>query len=231
MRQQLLHGYVLHQRAYRENSKLTHFFSLEYGRIDGVARQKLPPLYQPTLVYASGKTSLKSFAKAESAGKPHQLSGQTLFAGFYLNELLVRLLPLEEPCPDLFAAYADALHELGLLDITSTIQQAVLPILRRFEAVLLTTLGYPVRFDQDVYQHPIMAEQQYQFELGAGFVAADRGEQGAVLLLMQTEQAFSAATLPMLTRVFRRVLAEQLGEQPLRSRDLWRAGQNPSFSS
>ncbi|MFZ3192441.1 MAG: DNA repair protein RecO C-terminal domain-containing protein [Moraxellaceae bacterium] len=224
MRNQLLHGYVLHQRAYRENSKLTQFLSLEFGRVDGVARQKLPPLYQPTLLFASGKTGLKSFSKAESAGAPHTLAGQALFAGFYLNELLVRLLPLEEPMPEVFAAYNTALVQLALCDATQPIEPQLLPILRRFESVLLTSLGYPVEFTQDVQQQPFVSEQCYRFELGHGFVASEQGEEGSVLLLMNDpEQAFSALTLPMLTRVFRRVLAEQLGEQPLHSRALWRS--------
>ncbi len=227
MRNQLLHGYVLHQRAYRENSKLTQFLSLEFGRVDGVARQKLPPLYQPTLLYASGKTSLKSFSKAESAGLPHVLAGQRLFAGFYLNELLVRLLPLEEPVPEVFAAYNAALLSLAECDTAQSIEPQLLPILRRFESILLTSLGYRVEFTQDAQQQPFVPQWCYRFELGHGFVAAEQGEQGeqgSVLLLMNDpEQAFSAPTLPMLTRVFRRVLAEQLGEQPLHSRALWRS--------
>ena len=224
MRNQLLHGYVLHQRAYRENSKLTQFLSLEFGRVDGVARQKLPPLYQPTLLFASGKTSLKSFSKAESAGVPHALSGQSLFAGFYLNELLVRLLPLEEPMPEVFAAYNTALVQLAQCDAMQSIESQLLPILRRFESILLTSLGYPVEFTHDAQQQALIAEQCYRYELGNGFVAAEQGEQGSVLLLMSDpEQVFSAPTLPMLTRVFRRVLAEQLGEQPLHSRALWRS--------
>lgn len=224
MRNQLLHGYVLHQRAYRENSKLTQFLSLEFGRVDGVARQKLPQLYQPTLLYASGKTSLKSFSKAESAGLPHVLAGQRLFAGFYLNELLVRLLPLEEPVPEVFAAYNAALLSLAECDAAQSIEPQLLPILRRFESILLTSLGYPVEFTHDAQQQAFVPEQCYRFELGHGFVATEQGEQGSVLLLMaDPEQAFSAPTLPMLTRVFRRVLAEQLGEQPLHSRALWRS--------
>jgi len=224
MRQQLLHGYVIHQRAYRENSRLVNFLSVEYGRVDGVARQALPPLYQPTLLYASGKTGLKSFSKVELAGGVHTLQGQALFAGFYLNELLVRLLPIEEPVPELFAAYNTALVQLMQCDSLQSIEPQLLPILRRFESVLLSSLGYPVDFSQDTQQQPFVPEQCYQFELGHGFVATEQGEQGSVLLLMNDpEQAFSAPTLPMLTRVFRRVLAEQLGEQPLHSRALWRS--------
>ena len=152
MRQQLLHGYVLHQRAYREKSRLVHFFSLESGRIDGVARQHLPPLYQPALLYASGKTSLKTFTKIEQVGNVYSLTGQALFAGFYLNELLVRLLPLEESCPELFASYGWALESLMAFGRQTDAVQAkreLLLILRRFEQVLLDTLGYTPRFDLD----------------------------------------------------------------------------------
>jgi len=93
MRNEPLHGYVLHQRAYRENSKLVNFLSFEAGRVDGITRQSIPSLYQPTLLFATGKSTLKTFAKAETVGTANILSGDALFAGFYLNELLVRLLP------------------------------------------------------------------------------------------------------------------------------------------
>ncbi|MBQ5670885.1 MAG: DNA repair protein RecO C-terminal domain-containing protein, partial [Oscillospiraceae bacterium] len=41
------------------------------------------------------------------------LEGEALFAGFYVNELLVRLLPREDAMPALFASYVQALKALA----------------------------------------------------------------------------------------------------------------------
>lgn len=224
MRQQVLHGYVLHQRAYRENSRLVNFLSVEYGRVDGVARQALPPLYQPTLLYASGKTGLKSFTKIELAGGVHTLQGQALFAGFYLNELLVRLLPVEEPCPALFAAYAVALSDLAQLPHHTAPAHALLQLLRRFEWALLDALGYAICFDTDADGRPIDAQRVYRYQSGVGFVAHTQGDLGALLLsLGDPAQVSQPEHVALLTRTFRREIAAQLGDQPLKSRELWLA--------
>lgn len=226
MRAQLLHGYVLHQRAYRERSKLVNFFSLECGRIDGVARQHLPPLYQPCVLYGNGKTGLKSFSQMEAVGSRYPLQAQALFAGFYINELLVRLLPLEEPCPELFAAYGLALEQLlTLAPMAATVD--LVPILRRFEAALLPVLGIAPQFSQDAHGQALDPEQGYVYQHGVGLLPHAQGERGALLLAMNdAKTAFCPAILPFLTRMFRQILASQLGSQPLRSRELWQKSQH-----
>lgn len=225
MRNQLLHGYVLHQRPYRENSRLVNFLSVEYGRVDGVARQHLPPLYQSALLYASGKSGLKNFSKSEQTGPVHILQGQALLAGFYLNELLVRLLPIEEQCTELVAAYGIAVEGLSQLAIQSDPHRALIAILRRFEWVLLQALGYAVVFDRDELDAPIEPDVYYRYHAGAGFCRSGQGESGATLLrLADPSQMFLPEHLASLTRIFKRELALQLGDQPLKSRELWLAG-------
>jgi DNA repair protein RecO (recombination protein O) len=232
MRNQLLHGYVLHQRPYRENSRLVNFLSVEYGRVDGVARQHVPPLYQSALLYASGKSGLKSFTKNEQTGAVHTLQGQALLAGFYLNELLVRLLPIEEQCTALVAAYSIALEGLSQLIIQADPHRALIEILRRFEWVLLQTLGYAVIFDHDEQGAPVEPDRYYHYHAGAGFCRSIQGESGATLLkLADASQMFLPDHLASLTRIFKRELALQLGDQPLKSRELWLAGRPSTTNS
>ncbi len=224
MRNEPLHGYVLHQRAYRENSKLVNFLSFEAGRVDGVARQSISTLYQPTLLFATGKSGLKSFAKAESVGGAITLVGDALFAGFYLNELLVRLLPHQEALPEVVTAYATALQALSE-------QQPLIATLRRFELVLLEQLGYEIDFQSDWLGQPIIPNALYRYQRGEGFSLNSSGETGASLLAVQsfysprsdTVSSHSSNTecLAMLTRVLRAALAAQLGDKPLKSRALW----------
>jgi DNA repair protein RecO (recombination protein O) len=219
MRNEPLHGYVLHQRAYRENSKLVNFLSFEAGRVDGVARQSISTLYQPTLVFATGKSSLKSFAKAEAAGSAIIMMGDALFAGFYLNELLVRLLPHQEALPEVVRAYADALQALAE-------KQSLIATLRRFELILLEQLGYAVNFQTDWLGQPIEQHALYRYQRGEGFALNASGETGSSILavsaLMSSKShPLDVDCLAMLTRVLRSALAVQLGDSPLKSRALW----------
>ena len=226
MRQQVLHGYVLHQRPYRENSRLVHLLTLEYGRVDGVLRQSPPPLYQPILLYASGKSALKTFSKLEWVGSPKHVQGAALFAGFYANELLVRLAPLEEASPHLFAAYVKLLEDLQHLPTDDTSRYQLMQALRHFERVLLAELGYAIRFDVDVLGMPIQPAQYYRYNLGEGFSLSASGEPGSQLLLLsQSADVLSPDSVAILTRVYRRVISALLGDRPLKSRELWIASQ------
>lgn len=231
MRQQVLHGYVLHQRPYRENSRLVHLLTLEYGRVDGVLRQTPPPLYQPILLYASGKSALKSFSKLEWIGSPKHLQGAALFAGFYVNELLVRLAPLEEASSQLFAAYVSLLEDLQQLSAEDPGRYWLMQALRQFEQVLLAELGYAIRFDVDVLGMPIQPTQYYRYDLGEGFSPSGSGELGAQLLaLSQSVNELSPDSVAILTRVYRRVISALLGDRPLKSRELWIASQARSVA-
>ncbi len=219
MRNEPLHGYVLHQRAYRENSKLVSFLSFEAGRVDGVARQSVPSLYQPTLLFATGKSALKTFAKAETVGSAKILVGDALFAGFYLNELLVRLLPHQEALPEVVTAYAQALQALAD-------QQSLIATLRRFELVLLSQLGYAIDFKNDRLGMPIQPHLLYRYQRDEGFSVNPSGETGQSLLAMNEREediptTIAPESLAMLTRVLRGALSAQLGEKPLKSRALW----------
>lgn len=228
MRQQVLHGYILHQRPFRENSRLVHLLTLEYGRVDGVLRQSPPPLYQPVLLYASGKSALKSLSKLEWVGAPKHIQGSALFAGFYANELLVRLAPLEEASPQLFAAYVKLLEDLQQLAVVDPRRYQLMLALRQFEQVLLAELGYAIRFDVDALGLPIQPTQYYRYDLGEGFNSSSNGELGSQLLALNQSMSttvLSAESVAILTRIYRRVISALLGDRPLKSRELWVASQ------
>jgi DNA repair protein RecO (recombination protein O) len=70
MRNEVLHGYLIHHRKYREKSHIVHLFTQEYGRVDGILRQTPPPQYQPIRLQASGKSELKNFTKLEILNQP-----------------------------------------------------------------------------------------------------------------------------------------------------------------
>lgn len=226
MRQQLLHGYMIHQRKYRERSYIVHLFSREFGRIDGLVRQNPPPQYQPICLYASGKGELKNFSKLELIEHPCFLSGDGYFAGFYLNELLLRLCAIEVEMPRTFAQYALTLSQLQHLSTAEQPKSFLKQVLRQFERVLLEELGYALDYLHDTEQQPLHAQTHYQFIMHEGFrVSQDAsGFLGADLISMQDapyDQDFSPAQLNLLSQLYRSMISTLLGDRPLKSRQLW----------
>lgn len=234
MRVNLQPAYILHSRPYRDSSLLLEVLTAEQGRISLVARGArrktrggsggalLQP-FIPLLLSFSGRSELKNLTAREAAGRPLVLRGEWMFSGLYLNELLMRLLHRYDPHPRLFAAYAatiGALADDGEID----------GILRRFELTLLGELGYGFDLDRDGRSgDAVRTDAWYHYHADYGLVAAgpavdpDRPAfKGADLLAMAAGD-FGGAARPTARRLLRLVLALQLGDAPLHSRDLFRA--------
>jgi len=110
-------AFVLHSYPFRETSLLVEIISRRYGRVALLAKGARRPrsvlrgallAFQPLLVGWAGKGDVRTLMKAEWRGGQPLLGGEALFCGFYLNELLLRLLPREDAHDALFDAYADA---------------------------------------------------------------------------------------------------------------------------
>ncbi len=146
-RVQFLAGFVLHTRALRETSLLVDVLTPDYGVTRLVARgarssrSRIRPLaqpFQPLLVSWSGAHELKTLTALEEQGRSYALEKINLACAYYLNELLLRLLPPDQPCATVFARYAASLAEL------STVKSAgatIESILRHFEIELLDSMG------------------------------------------------------------------------------------------
>ena len=228
MRNEVLHGYLIHHRKYRERSHIVHLFTQEYGRIDGILRQTPPPQYQPISLQASGKSELKNFTKLEIINQPVFFFGDAFVSGFYLNEILLRLCPLEVEMPETFLQYATTLQQLQQLSSHPQPNSFLRQILRQFEHVLLQELGYAIDFEVDANQQPIGATQQYQFLLNEGFMptaqASRSGLSGAQILSMRDHEKgrdFNPEQLQLLSKLYRQMISSLLGDRPLKSRQLW----------
>ena len=152
-------GYVLHATAWRETSLIVQAFSRDHGWVTLVAKGAKRPhsmlrpalsVFQPLLLSWSGATEVKTMTRAECAGV-HPLPGPAMMSCWYMNELMFRLLPREDPHPGLFDAYVIALHQLAA-------GQTAAGALRKFEWTLLKETGYgldqePPDFD-DAQQEP-----------------------------------------------------------------------------
>jgi DNA repair protein RecO (recombination protein O) len=109
----------------------------------------------------------------EPAGVSYELAAQHLLAGFYANELLLRLTARSDPNADIFSCYSRCLAQLA--EATN-----VARTLRVFELHLLRALGYGVELEGDAASgEPLRAESQYVFEVEQGFTCIERASPDA----------------------------------------------------
>ena len=228
MRNEVLHGYLIHHRKYRERSHIVHLFTQEHGRVDGILRQTPPPQYQPICLQASGKSELKNFTKLEIVNQPIFFFGDAFFSGFYLNEILLRLCPLEVQMEQSFAQYAHTLTQLQQLAQQADPNQFLKQILRQFEHELLEDLGYALVFSTDANQLEIQASLNYIFQLNEGFIPTAQASRSTlngqqILSMCQYEKGrdFGLEQLQLLTKLYRQMISSLLGDRPLKSRQLW----------
>ena len=236
-------AYVLHQYDWSESSLIVDLFTREAGRVVVAAKGAKRPTSQLRAVLMPFQRIAISFSRPahdESAGEVHNLrgaewaggpaprGGDALLAGFYLNELLLKLLARDDPHPALWDAYAATLPGLGGADEAAA--------LRAFELVLLAETGHlPDLAHVTATLEPVDAARRYQLRPEAGLVAgaheADATLAGGDCAALQA--ALSARDLealrgacrgcePALRRQLRQWLAYHLGSATLRTRDLVR---------
>ncbi|NMZ69817.1 DNA replication and repair protein RecO [Pseudomonas peli] len=223
-------AYVLHSRAYRESSALVDFLTPK-GRLRAVlrgARGKAGSLARPFIPLDAefrGRGELKNVGRLEPAGIPNLLTGEALFSGLYLNELLIRLLPAEDPHPAVFDHYA--MTVLALAE-----GRPLEPLLRSFEWRLLDELGYGFALNLDSEGQPIVASGLYRLHTEAGLVPIGQLQPGAfqgVELLAMAEADWAVpGALAAAKRLMRQALAPHLGGRPLVSRELFMTLKEPS---
>ena len=134
-------AFVLHRYDWSESSLILEVFTRHHGRVALVAkgakrpssnfRPVLLPL-QPLRVAFGGDAEIRTLKGAEWVGGQVMPTGEALLSGYYLNELLLRLLARDDAHLRLFDAYAVAVSVLA-----SEHGEALEPALRAFELLLL----------------------------------------------------------------------------------------------
>ena len=220
--------YVLHTYPFKETSLVVELFTQQFGRLAAVAKGARRPRaamrgmlqsFQPLEATWSGRAELRTLHGVEWRGGLHMLRGEALMCGFYLNELMLRLLPREDPHSALFTHYEAALQQLA-----DTAPQSV--ILRQFERRLLEELGYaiPLQHEADS-QIPIAPEVNYTYIVEHGAVrqgGAQSGVQlrGKTLLDMAQDDYTDPVTQAQSKQLMRLLVSHYLGEKPLYTRQL-----------
>jgi DNA repair protein RecO (recombination protein O) len=232
MRVLLEPAYILHLRPYQETSLLIDCFTGSYGRNTLIARgirtpkSKLRSILQPftpLVISWQGKTELMTLTVAEASEIPFLLQGDCLLSAFYLNELLMRLLPKNDPYPLLYTVYQKSLMNLQKTKLD-------LSVLRLFEKKLLTELGYGIELQYDfVTRKPLIPDAIYRYIPERGFTLCmdTISEKSSDIFMGKNLLAFASETLNDeeclndAKRLMRRLLSCLLGTQTIYSRKLF----------
>jgi DNA repair protein RecO (recombination protein O) len=139
-------AFVLHHYDWSESSRILEVFTRHHGRLALVAkgakrptsslRAVLLPLQPLSLCYG-GDAEIRTLKSAEWAGGHVMPRGEALLSGYYLNELLLRLLARDDPHPALFDTYRQTVKILA-----SGLDNTIAPLLRAFELLLLRDIGF-----------------------------------------------------------------------------------------
>ncbi len=262
MRNEALLGYLLHQRPYQEKRALYYLFSQQFGVVHGVGKKGAPlfePLQLFATGKRDLKTFSQIMisqidinqpenAQSDSAQvddkvtyaklpqpelKSYQpISGQQQYAALYLNEILLKLLPVEDPMPVLWQHY-----QQSLLVLKQPLSADELRLcLRQFEQHLFQELGFSLNLTHDNLLATIEPETVYRFLPDVGLVpivqTAEYTEnaslqavfRGSEIIAME-QAGIVMTTLNLWSRLHRHLIDHLLDYQPLQSRLLWQQQQ------
>ncbi len=221
-------AYLLHQAPWRDSSRVLEFFTRDHGRLSVFARGVRRPgsrvgsvlqPFQPLLVSFLLRGEAGSFIAAEPDGAPDApLAADRTMSGFYLNELLLKLLGRHDSHLQLYADYTRA-----LTDLRSAQPQA--RALRLFEKRLLESLGYGLDLEREAVTGAALrlhAHYHYQPERGMAPAAAPTAStySGAMLCALAEETLHDEAMLREARRLLQTALAGCLEGRALKSRDV-----------
>lgn len=226
-------AYVLHSYPFRETSLIVEVFSRDFGRMALLARGARRPrsairgllmAFQPLEIGWAGKGEVLTLMKAEWQGGLPLLAGDALFCGYYLNELLMHLLPREDAHEQLFSSYAKMLALLAA-DPSGKVREADL---RCFEKALLQELGYGLTLghDSDVQAIDPAAFYTYRMEQGPVRLEHEAGAaqvfRGKTLLDLEAEDFSDPRSRQEAKALMRTLMAYYLAGKELETRKIFR---------
>jgi DNA repair protein RecO (recombination protein O) len=227
-------GYVLHTYPYMETSLIVEAFTRSYGRVAVVARGARRPRsamrgvllsFHPLRLGwsrgASGQAEMGNLIAAEFSGALQPLAGRALMCGFYLNELLLRLLPRDDPHEGLFDFYARALGGLARGDAQAS-------VLRSFEKRMLAELGYAPLLEREAASGaPVEPGRRYVYQPDRGPMplknsSSELSVSGQTLLDLAADEYSRPETRDEARVLLRALIGERLHGQVLHTRVILR---------
>jgi len=221
-------AFVLHSYPHKETSLIIDLFTRDFGRVALVAKGAKRPhsalrgvlqTFQPLSSSWVGKSELRTLTDAEWVGGMLPLEKTALLCGFYLNELLVKLLARDDAHPVLFDHYVSTLNQLAHGEPAPI-------VLRKFERALLRETGVAAELTRcTATRARVLPEQAYVVDPERGprpEHASDSWPRvsGKTLLDMEREDYEDPATQAQSKQLMRFLLAHQLGGAPLNTRQI-----------
>jgi len=237
-------AYILHTTAYQNTSLLVDAFTADYGRIRFVAKgaKRLKSVFAgklevfvPLLLSWSGRGDLYTLTEADFAQTQKrtsfncELRGTALLSAYYVNELILRFLTLEDPHTELFSYYMETIDKLQS-------KKNIESVLRNYEKSLLDEIGYSLLLTHDVDTGAaIIKEQQYYYVLSEGpkklnsysiksnvnkTVGDGVAISGKALLELERGTLTTIESLKQAKHLMRAIISKHLGDVPLKTRTL-----------
>ncbi len=217
-------AFVLHVRPWRETSVIVELLTREHGRVGIVARGLTTPKRHPLRAALQPlqfirvdylpRGELARLIQAEALDVAPQLTGDTLMAAFYINELLLKLTPRNDAAQPIFDLYARVREELAASEPLSW-------TLRRFERDLLEALGVGLAWSETADGESVEAAMHYRIDPEIGPLPEPRRRadsvSGDALLALAEDRMPATPQLVELRRALRCVLEAHLGGGGLRS--------------
>jgi DNA repair protein RecO (recombination protein O) len=216
-------AFLLHRREYQNSSLILELFTRDYGRMSLLARgaRKRRDVSHFQIANRlqlgwSGRSDLKLLTTIES--RSLEVTDSCLIAVFYLNELLMYLLPKQDPYTELFELY-----QLTLLQLDA---ESLEPLLRNFEFNLLTSLGLMPELNiSSPAGQPIVENSRYQIDPSAGLLPAEEHDNNAFsaeqLIAIQACDFSSTSTRLAAKRLMRTIIDFNLQGRALQSRQFY----------
>ena len=224
-------AFVLHQRPYANTSRIVDCLTPARGRVGLVARgsrrlrSDQRALLQPFArlrVSWLRRGELGRLTYVEAAAPRHELEGDRLLGGFYMNELVLRLLARGDANAEVFSCYSACLQELAAGNGTAR-------TLRLFELGLLRALGYGLELAHDCQSgEPVREEWTYVFEPESGprrasIDTAGDSFRGKDLISLRERMLDDADSLRAAKVLLARALQVHLGSRPLKTHSVRKA--------
>ncbi len=217
--------YVLHAKAFRENSLICELLSDVNGRITAmVHKTKYSNPYQLftrlQLDLKQGHGELYFVNKVEASDDGFPYVGSAFNSACYINELIVKLLKQTVDPSSVFYCYERALQ--GLRN-----NEDIEPTLRRFEHQLLNEMGVLPEFSYcGETGEPLQEGRFYQYQANIGFIDAYTTKKprflASVLSKIEQENWQDPSVLKQAKWLMRELIHVQLNGQVLKSRDLFK---------
>jgi DNA repair protein RecO (recombination protein O) len=222
-----LDAWILHKRWSGETSAAITFFTREKGVVNALykgartkKKQAVLQSFIPLSLILDERQNSHYVRQLDATAQSLTLTGDALFAGIYLNELIYKAFKPSDVNMDLFDTYQQSLF--ALTDASE--RQVVEVILRRFEWQFLAASGYQMSMTKDAISgQPILFDKRYDFIPGVGFVMAAVGILGASILALDKHHFGVVNELNVAKWMMRRAIDHVLCGVPIKARDLYKS--------